>query len=159
MRRYLGAALVTVAVTAAWISVLPPAPVRQPIGFPHAKHQTTACTVCHRGATTTAHAGIPDVALCSKCHATAPAGTSGVWDAAVTRKTIGWVQVTHVPDHVLFSHRRHVTLARLDCASCHGEMRDRRTPPGSAPVRITMTTCLSCHRQEGAAEDCASCHR
>lgn len=159
MRRYLGVALVTAAVAAAWIAMLPQAPIRQPIAFSHAKHQATACTVCHRGAATTAHAGIPDVALCSKCHATAPAGTSGVWNAAVSRKTIGWVQVTHVPDHVMFSHRRHVTLAKLDCESCHGKMRERMTPLGVAPVRLDMNTCLSCHRREGAAEDCAACHR
>jgi hypothetical protein len=159
MRRLLGGALVTAAIAATWIAVLPPAAVRQPIAFPHAKHQAVGCAVCHRGAASSARAGIPDVALCSKCHATAPAGTSGVWEAASTRRTIGWVQVTHVPDHVMFSHRRHVTLARLDCASCHGEMRDRRTPLGSAPVRLTMNTCLSCHRHEGAAEDCAACHR
>jgi len=159
MQRYLGAALVTAAVAAAWVFTLPPASVRQPIVFPHAKHQTIGCVVCHRGVATTARAGIPDVAFCAKCHATAPAGTAGAWDAAVSRKTVGWVQVSHVPEHVMFSHRRHVTLAGLDCASCHGEMRDRRTPPGSAPVRITMTTCLACHRQEGAAEDCAACHR
>jgi hypothetical protein len=159
MRRYLGAALVTAAIAAAWVAVLPPAAVRQPIAFPHAKHQTVGCAVCHGGAATSARAGIPDVALCSKCHATAPPGTSGVWEAASARRTIGWVQVTHVPNHVMFSHRRHVTLARLDCVSCHGEMRDRRTPPGVAPVRLTMNTCLSCHRHEGAAEDCAACHR
>src|SRR6266545_5685323 len=118
MRRYLGAALVTAAIAATWVAVLPPAAVRQPIAFPHAKHQAVGCAVCHRGVAPSARAGIPDVSLCSKCHATAPAGTSGVWEAASARRTIGWVQVTHVPDHVMFSHRRHVTLARLDCASC-----------------------------------------
>jgi hypothetical protein len=157
--RYLGAAIVTGVVAAAWVAALPPAPVRQPIAFPHAKHQTIGCAVCHRGATTEAKAGIPDVTLCTKCHATAPAGTTGTWDAAVTRKSIAWVQVTDVPQHVMFSHRRHTTLGRLDCASCHGAMRERRSPLGVAPVRLTMTTCLSCHRHEGAAEDCAACHR
>lgn len=103
-------------------------------------------TVCHRGATTTARAGIPDAAVCAKCHTTTPG-------------SIAWIQVTHVPSHVMFSHRRHVTLARLDCVSCHGEMRERRTPPGIAAVRLTMATCVSCHRHEGATEDCAACHR
>lgn len=159
MFRYVGAAFVTVAVAAAWIAVLPQAPIRQPIAFPHAKHQTTGCTVCHRGSGTNVRAGIPDVAVCTKCHATAPAGTSGVWDAAVSKKTIAWVQVTQVPDHVMFSHRRHTTLGGLHCESCHGDMKERLTPPGRSPVRLNMTTCLSCHRREGAAEDCAACHR
>jgi len=159
VKRYLGAAIVASVVAVAWVTVLPTASVHQPIGFPHAKHQAVGCAVCHRGAANETHAGIPDVAVCTKCHATAPAGTASTWDAAVTRKSIAWVQVTHVPQHVLFSHRRHTTLGRLDCASCHGDMRDRALPPGIAPVRLTMTTCLSCHRHEGAAEDCATCHR
>jgi cytochrome c7-like protein/class III cytochrome C family protein len=159
VKRYVAAAIVMGVVAAAWLVILPPASARQPLAFPHAKHQSIGCAVCHRGAATAVHAGIPDVAFCTKCHATPPAGTTAIWDAAVTRKSIGWVQVTHVPSHVMFSHRRHTTLGRLDCASCHGEMRDRRLPPGVAPVRLVMNTCLSCHRHEGAAEDCAACHR
>jgi hypothetical protein len=143
MRR---AVVVAVIAAGVWMAVMPAAAIRQPIAFAHAKHEAVACAVCHRGATTSARAGIPDATFCSKCHSTLP-------------RTIAWVQITHVPSHVMFSHRRHVTVARLDCASCHGEMRDRHTPPGRAQVRLTMTTCLSCHRQEGAAEDCAACHR
>lgn len=159
MKRYVLAAVVMTAVAAGWLAILPAASVRQPIAFPHAKHQTVGCAVCHRGATTAAHAGIPQMSTCAKCHATAPAGTAAAWDASVARKSIAWVQVTHVPPHVMFSHRRHTALGRLDCASCHGDMRTRRTPVTAADVRITMTTCLSCHRHEGAAEDCAACHR
>jgi len=157
--RYLAAAFVAGLVAAGVMVVLPPAAVRQPIAFPHATHQAIGCTVCHRGAAAAVHAGLPEITVCTKCHATAPVGTASVWDGAVARKSIAWVQVTHVPPHVYFSHRRHTSLGRLECASCHGEMRDRRTPPGTAPVRLVMTTCLSCHRHEGAAEDCAACHR
>jgi hypothetical protein len=159
MRRFLGAAVVTAAVAATWVAALPTASVPQPIAFAHAKHQAVGCTVCHRGAATTTRAGIPDIAVCAKCHATPPAGTAAVWNAATAKRSIDWVQVTHVPSHVMFSHRRHVTLAKLDCTSCHGEMRTRTTPIGAAQVRLTMATCLSCHRHEGAADDCASCHR
>ena len=159
MARYIGAALVTVLAAAGVIFVLPPASVSQPIAFPHAKHQAIDCTVCHRGAAAAVRAGIPEITVCAKCHATAPAGTAAVWDGAVARKSVGWVQVTHVPEHVYFSHRRHTSLGRLECASCHGDMRDRRTPPGTPQVQLVMTTCLSCHRHEGAAEDCAACHR
>ena len=159
MRRYLGVAIVIVAVAAAWITVLPSAPVRQPIAFPHANHRNVGCTVCHRGAATTARAGIPDAPLCAKCHASPPGRSAAVWNAALGGRPIGWVQVTHVPDHVMFSHRRHVALGRLDCASCHGKMAERRAPLGAAPLRLEMNTCLACHRREHAAEDCAACHR
>jgi len=146
VRRVLTAALVTVAAALLWVAAMPPAAIGQPIAFPHARHQAVACSVCHRGVTSSVRAGIPDATFCAKCHTTLP-------------KTIAWVQVTRVPPHVLFSHRRHVTLARLDCASCHGEMRERVAPIGAAPVRLTMNTCLACHRHEGAADDCAACHR
>ena len=157
MLRYFGAALVTGLVAAAWIVVLPPSPVRQPIAFPHAKHQGVACTVCHRGAATAAHAGIPSAAMCARCHSTIPGRATA--STAQREPPIAWVQVTHVPDHVMFSHRRHVTLAKLDCESCHGKMRERMAPLGVAPVRIEMKTCLACHNREGASEDCAACHR
>ena len=157
MFRYVGAALVTGLVAAAWVVVLPPSPVRQPIAFPHAKHQGVACTVCHRGAATTARAGIPSAAICEKCHLTIPGRATTT--TAQREPPIAWVQVTHVPDHVMFSHRRHVTLAKLDCESCHGKMRERMAPLGVAPVRLDMKTCLACHSREGAAEDCAACHR
>jgi hypothetical protein len=146
MRRALTAIAVAVVAAAAWLLAAPPAPLRQPIAFPHAKHQAVACVVCHRGATATSRAGIPDATFCAKCHSTLP-------------NAIAWVQVTRIPPHVNFSHRRHVAIAHLDCTSCHGEMRDRRTPVGTAAVQLTMTTCLACHRHEGAAEDCAACHR
>ena len=159
MRRYLGLAFVTFAVAAAWIIVLPAAPVRQPSVFGHAKHRAVGCAVCHQGAATLTRAGIPEAPVCTKCHATAPRGSSPAWNAAVEGKSFGWVQVTHVPDHVMFSHRRHVTLARLDCVSCHGNVRDLGTPVVAVAVRLDMTTCLSCHIREGAAVDCAACHR
>ena len=146
MRRALAAALVTAAAALVWIAAMPAAAMRQPIEFPHVMHTAVACVVCHRGAATASRATIPDAAFCGKCH-------------SALSKTIAWVQVTRLPSHVNFSHRRHVTLAKLDCASCHGEMRERRTPVVAPQVQLTMTTCLSCHRQEGAAEDCAACHR
>ena len=146
MRRALTAAVIAVVAAAAWLVAAPPAAMHQPIAFPHARHQGVACVVCHRGAATAARAGIPDATFCAKCHSTLP-------------RQIAWVQVTRIPSHVMFSHRRHVTLARLDCTSCHGEMRQRLAPVGTVAVQLTMTTCLSCHRHEGAAEDCAACHR
>jgi cytochrome c7-like protein/class III cytochrome C family protein len=155
MLRYAGAALVTGLVAAAWIVILPPSPVRQPIAFPHAKHQGVGCTVCHRGAATTARAAIPNAALCAKCHSTIPGRAA----TAAASEPIAWVQVTQLPSHVMFSHRRHVTLGKLECESCHGQMKERTAPLGAAPIRLEMKTCLSCHSREGAAEDCAACHR
>jgi len=159
MRRYAGAVLIVIAVSVAWVWALPTAPIHQPLAFSHAKHAKIDCTVCHSGAASAAHAGIPDAPFCVRCHATAPAGTGAAWDRGVAARSFNWVRLERLPDHVMFSHRRHVTLGRLACESCHGEMKTRTTPPTAAPRRLEMTTCLDCHRQQGITEDCNACHR
>lgn len=160
MTRAVSLAVVILALAMVWILVMPVAPATQPIAFNHVKHSGLGCAVCHRGAETGERAGLPEASLCFKCHATAPRAVQpGVWDQAAKTGRIGWVRVTSVPDHVMFSHQRHVRIAGLECASCHADIGTRTTPPGRAPVRLNMDTCLSCHRREAASEDCAGCHR
>lgn len=153
-------ASIVVGVALAWMLLLPPAPLAQPLAFNHARHAALACVACHGGAETAAWAGIPAASVCVKCHAAAPAGVTGAtWDALTRGQRPAWVRVTRVPDHTLFSHRRHVALARLECVSCHGDIGTRAAPPIANPVRLNMDDCLSCHKREGASEDCAACHR
>jgi len=161
VRRYLLAVVVMLATAVAWILVLPEAPVAQPIPFNHAKHAPVGCQVCHAGVAEGARAGIPQGDLCIKCHATAPLrGVSeAAWTEVASGHRIAWRQLTQIPDHVRFSHRRHTVAGQLACASCHGDMTARTLPPGRVPVRLTMNTCLACHQREGASEDCAGCHR
>ncbi len=161
MHRYVVPALVALAVAGGWMLALPPAPSAQPIAFNHAKHAAAACVLCHRGAESSARAGIPQADTCTRCHATAPGRSvsDAAWNDVAAGKRIAWVQLTRIPDHVAFSHRRHTGPGQLACASCHGDMATRTAPPGRAPVRLVMTTCLSCHTREGASEDCAGCHR
>ena len=161
MRRYVLPALVTAIVAAGWVFALPPRPLAQPIAFNHARHASASCVLCHQGAEAGVRAGIPQADLCTRCHATAP--TRGVnaaaWADVASGKQIAWRQVTRLPDHVAFSHRRHTSSGQLACASCHGDMRQRTEPPSRAPVRLVMDTCVACHQREGASEDCAGCHR
>lgn len=168
------AAIVAISATL-WLALLPPAAVDQPIPFDHSKHQEVTCAACHRGVERSARAGIPTLATCLNCHATpprtievmlsawpTPPGSekrTPTWDELARGTRPAWVLVTRMPDHVMFSHRRHVSLARLDCASCHGNMRAQRTALGSAPMRLDMNACLSCHKSEGVTEDCVACHR
>jgi hypothetical protein len=145
-----------------WLLVLPAAPVSQPWPFPHARHGRLGCTVCHSGAETGARAGLPDLRLCARCHATAPGGISAaLWPATPTEPTAPppWIRVTRVPEHVFFSHRRHVTMAGLDCASCHSAVAEATAPLARPPRRLDMEACLRCHRQESASDDCLACHR
>jgi hypothetical protein len=161
MQRYIFPALVAVAVAVGWVFALPSAPLAQPIAFNHARHAPVGCVVCHRGVETGARAGIPQGDVCTRCHATAPGrGVSdAAWNDIVSGKRIAWLRVNRLPDHVAFSHRRHTVSGQLACVSCHGDMRQRTAPPVRAQVRLVMTTCLACHRREGASEDCAGCHR
>jgi hypothetical protein len=161
MRRVLALIVLTVGVASAWIWALPVAPVTQPIAFNHVRHQALSCVVCHQGVESAAHAGLPDGPLCAKCHATVPGGvtTEARWAQIARGEPVGWVRVTHLADHVRFSHQRHTVLGKLECSSCHGDIGQRPVPPRIAPVRLAMNECLACHTHEGASEDCAGCHR
>lgn len=154
----LGAVLLTTGT--AW-ALLVPSRLSQPVSFPHSKHQGIACAVCHSGVETAARAAIPQGDLCARCHARAPEGIgdTAAWAQVAGGRQIPWRRVTRLPEHVAFSHRRHVTLARLACESCHADIGQRATPPVGPPLRLDMNTCIGCHRQERASEDCAACHR
>ena len=160
MRRALQFSVVALLAAIGSSLILPAASVSQPVAFNHAKHMGLTCAGCHIGIQTTARAGLPAPAVCAKCHATAPAAIPrSDWERLQAARGPVWTPVTRLQSHVMFSHRRHVALARLECASCHADIGTRPTLPGRAPVRLTMSTCLNCHRTEGASEDCAGCHR
>lgn len=159
MQRTAGLIATALLAAAGWLLLLPAAPVAQPMEFNHARHGGLGCTTCHRGAGVAARAELPAIAVCAKCHATLPGGADATRWEALQQTGLAWVRVTNLPSHVMFSHRRHVTLARLECASCHADIGRGTAPPSRAPVRLEMSTCLGCHTREGASEDCAACHR
>ncbi|MBI2501012.1 MAG: cytochrome c3 [Deltaproteobacteria bacterium] len=72
---------------------------------------------------------------------------------------IPWRRLTRMPDHVYFSHQRHVTSGKVSCEECHGKMEERNKPPTTAPKDLLMENCLECHQRQGASVDCISCHR
>jgi hypothetical protein len=139
--------------------------VQQPLSFNHKAHSALACVVCHRGVETRAIASIPSPRFCVRCHATAPVTRPEElqqWmdispEGVVER--VGWERLYRIPKHVYFSHRRHVVLAKLDCAVCHGDMAEQTTPPSHPLTAISMDECLDCHEQQGVSTDCASCHK
>jgi cytochrome c7-like protein/class III cytochrome C family protein len=158
-RKTIAAAALVIGITAGWILLLPSRPAAQPIPFNHARHQALTCVGCHRGVETSASATLPGPDVCAKCHASAPRNVQPAQWTSLQHAEATWIKVTRVPDHVMFSHQRHVTLARLDCPTCHGDIGQLTTPPPRAPIRLEMNTCRACHQQEGASEDCAACHR
>jgi len=159
MRRALQFAAVGLVAAMGSVWILPEPSLSQELPFNHAKHAAVTCAGCHAGVQTTARAGLPGPAVCAKCHATAPASVAKDWERLQAAGVRFWKPVTRLPEHVMFSHRRHVALAKLACASCHADIGQRTAPPGRMPVRLVMDTCLACHRAEGASEDCTGCHR
>ena len=136
----------------------------QPIAFNHAKHLENGmtCTDCHSGVQAQARATLPTLLTCLICHETAltkSAEEEKIRRLAAAGKDANWAQVTSVPMHVYFSHRRHVQLAQLECATCHGPMEKATAPPRRPFRMLAMDACIECHEQRGAGTDCNDCHR
>ncbi len=139
--------------------------VDQPIAYNHYKHTQELeleCTLCHGGVETAIRATLPSIEVCIGCHeepVTESAEEEKIRTYYARNEEIPWKRLFEVPEHVFFSHRRHVTVAGLDCTKCHGDMATRKKPPKKAPMGISMNACMSCHRNLQAQIDCVSCHR
>lgn len=134
----------------------------QPIAYSHKIHieHGLQCLDCHSGADTGARATIPSVSKCMLCHAKIATGNpevKKVADFAAARREIPWERVYGFEAAALvkFQHAPH-TRAGVQCARCHGDMTQAAT--AQPLVKHNMGTCLSCHRQNHASEDCATCH-
>lgn len=136
---------------------------RQPVAYNHRKHIEAGmeCPTCHTGiADGLAHARLPTIDICLTCHASDDnPKTQPIRDFAAKNQPIPWQRVYQVPNHVFFSHRRHVGAAKLDCAVCHGDMPKKETPVARQAVSISMSRCINCHRRSGVSVDCMACHR
>ncbi|MBV8071234.1 MAG: cytochrome c3 family protein [Acidobacteriaceae bacterium] len=138
------------------------AAVNQPVQFPHNTHMKLglACVDCHTGADIRAAAGIPSVTKCMLCHAklaTNKPEVKKVIQYAQKGEEIPWRRVYGFSSdaHVKFRHAPHFE-ANISCATCHGEMSQETVAVRS--IDFTMGTCLTCHRQRKASQDCAACH-
>jgi len=147
---------VLLAVTAAAVRA------QQPVAFPHNKHikMGLECIDCHIGADTRADAGIPSVNKCMLCHAKLgrdKAEVKKVIDYANQKIEIPWQRVYEFAPsaHVKFKHAPHYQ-AGVTCVTCHGDM--TQATVAVKLVNHNMGTCLKCHRQKNASEDCAACH-
>ena len=143
---------------------LRPTPIEQPIAFNHRKHvveNDMACSECHQFYQKESFSGLPTRETCEFCHEE-PVGESAeerrLVDLLGGGGPLEWKPLFQQPPHVFYSHRRHVAVAKLECSVCHGSIGESEAPP-SRVTRLTMETCIGCHREQGAATDCTSCHR
>jgi hypothetical protein len=154
---------------------LPPAPA-QPIKFSHRIHagvNRIGCQVCHSYVERGPVAGVPSMARCQGCHKFVKEDKQ---DQAITaeikaqlqhlddEKPIEWVRVHRLPDHVFFTHQRHVR-AGVECRECHGAVEQMEAVRQVSP--LTMGWCLSCHQRKQAERpverarltECLTCHK
>jgi hypothetical protein len=135
---------------------------RQPVEFTHKKHLALGldCLDCHSGADIRASASIPSVAKCMLCHqkmATDKPEVKKVIAYAAQNHEIPWERVYGFSREAMvrFRHAPHYK-AGIACGTCHGDM--TQATVAERKVSHTMGTCLNCHRQNNAPEDCAACH-
>ena len=139
-------------------------PVVQPIKYSHKVHidNGLACQACHQFAEKAAVAGVPTRDTCMMCHQGALTDNpeeEKVRQYAEKGEEIPWRRIYQLPEHVFFSHRRHVAVAGVECGECHGAVASLTAPASYPLVKQSMDWCLACHRTRGATQDCVHCHR
>ncbi|MBI3895931.1 MAG: cytochrome c3 family protein [Acidobacteria bacterium] len=138
--------------------------IEQPIQYNHQKHIQAGleCSTCHTLYENSAFAGLPQLDTCSTCHQeplTESREEAKLLALIQQAKPLEWKQINRVPDHVYFSHRTHTVDREIGCATCHGPMEERTSPPTKPFFKWTMDACINCHEQRSATVDCNGCHR
>jgi hypothetical protein len=141
----------------------------------HAGTNQINCLYCHGGAEQGKHANIPSVNVCMNCHkaineykgdklytedgkevdgtaeihklyeyAGADKDNLGAWDPTKA-KSIEWVKIHNLPDHVYFNHSQHVKAGKVQCQTCHGEINKMDEVKQFAD--LSMGWCINCHRE------------
>jgi hypothetical protein len=138
----------------------------QPLSYNHKIHVEDVgleCKDCHLYVEDMAAATIPTLDVCGDCHADEPISESSeetkLLKYIAESKEIPWIEIYDVPDHVYFSHRRHVIGGELECSACHGNVGEFTRPVTSEFIPVTMENCMDCHKQHQVTNDCLSCHR
>ena len=140
--------------------------ISQPIEYNHKIHIEVAelsCIDCHINVENMSLATIPNIEICQDCHSDEPISESPEEEKLLKYISEGnripWERIYKVPDHVYFSHQRHVTIGELECSLCHGNV-EEMIEPASYPVWIpTMDNCIDCHKQHNVTYDCLACHK
>ncbi len=71
------------------------------------------------------------------------------WDEENQRYTgesqpIEWVRIHNLPDFAYFNHSQHVSVAGIECQTCHGPVEEMEIMYQYSP--LTMGWCVECHR-------------
>ena len=147
----------------------------QPIHYSHRIHSGDNgidCKYCHSSARVSKHSGIPSLNVCMNCHksiyevaeSTATEEYSKeFYDAEIQKlynavgwddenqrytgktKPVKWVRIHNLPDFAYFNHSQHVSVAGIECQTCHGPVEEMEIMYQHSP--LTMGWCINCHRE------------
>lgn len=145
----------------------------QPIHFSHKIHagdNGIDCKYCHSSARVSKTSGIPSLNVCMNCHKsiyeykgeTSPEYSKEFYDGEIQKlyaaagwsdadqqytgnsQPVKWVRIHNLPDFAYFNHSQHVTVAGVECQTCHGPVEEMEVMYQHAP--LTMGWCINCHR-------------
>lgn len=158
-------AVIFLIVAIVYIQFLYPAAVagpKQPIPFSHRLHvniKKIDCYFCHSTVERTRFAGLPAVEKCLYCHQyiiPEHPQIKKLQGYADRGEPVPWRKVTWLPDHVYFTHQRHIK-AGVTCNECHGDVQhmDRIHEVFPDPLDevlmlgspFKMGFCLECHQK------------
>ncbi|AVI50303.1 cytochrome C [Pukyongia salina] len=139
----------------------------------HAGDNQIDCNYCHSSARKSKHSGIPSLNVCMNCHKmiseyngeedvengyTKEFYTNEIkklyeavgWDESTQsytgeEKPVKWVRIHNLPDFAYFNHSQHVTVAGIECQTCHGPVEEMEIMSQFSP--LTMGWCINCHRE------------
>ena len=139
----------------------------------HAGDNGIDCKYCHSAARVSKHSNIPSLNVCMNCHKNisevaestlAEGNEYGVnyneeiqklydavgWDKSAQKytgktKPVKWIRIHNLPDHVYFNHAQHVSVAGVECQTCHGPVEEMEIMSQHSP--LTMGWCINCHRE------------
>jgi len=127
----------------------------QPVKFSHKVHvgeNGLDCKYCHTTVEQGKSAGIPATNLCMNCHILIREGANSgkfeiakIVDAVEKGKPLEWIRIHNLPEHVFFSHAVHVGSGKIDCAQCHGDVKEMDIMKQQND--LSMGWCINCHRQ------------
>jgi c(7)-type cytochrome triheme protein len=120
------------------------------------------CLGCHSTAGESPQASLPNTNTCAACHQPPLGGgreETKLLEFVNQNSQIPWTRVyDYLPGDIVFSHERHVELARVKCQECHGLVQHADRPL-SLQVKLTMEDCMACHEATQANNDCLACHK
>ncbi len=130
---------------------------------PHIQKGGLSCIFCHSQVRRGPSADLPPLELCAGCHtwlSTQTPATKAVVAAFEAEAEVSWPRVYKLPDFVYFAHQPHVLVAKVECATCHGDVAQMTL--ARKAVRLNMKFCIGCHKQQVDQErlmDCDICHK